>query len=143
VKAKRVKAQRMRAWAEVLEARARLKKSDPLKNYAGTVTVRLTRIAPRMLDAHDNLCSSLKAIVDGIADAWGVKDNSGLVGWEYSQEKSKARHYAVRIEISEYVPPWEREEAMYKSSYRTSAKTIIRQRNVNQTGDEEPDADTT
>ncbi len=108
-KAKRVKQQRMRAWAEVLDARAGLKKGDPLKQTGVVITVRLTRIAPKLLDAHDNLPASLKATVDGIAEAWGLDDNSGLVAWEYSQEKGKPRQYAVRIEITQYIPPWEKE----------------------------------
>ena len=123
-KSKRVKQQRTRAWAEVLEARARIKKGDPLKHSGVVITVRLTRIAPKFLDAHDNLPASLKATVDGIAQAWGLDDNSGLVAWEYSQERGKPRHYAVRIEISQYLPPWEREEQKSGSIFRPIRREI-------------------
>src|ERR1700759_3622968 len=56
-------------------------------------SVRLTRISPRRLDDHDNLHSSLKYIVDTIADYIipgkrpGFADNSKEITWIYNQEK--------------------------------------------------------
>jgi hypothetical protein len=62
--------------------------------------VRLTRIAPRMLDDGDNLSSALKAVRDGVADWLGIDDGpASRVGWMYFQEKGKPKQYAVRIEV--------------------------------------------
>lgn len=60
-------------------------------------TVTLTRIAPRALDAHDNLPSSLKATVDGIAAALGVDDRDPRVRWLYAQRRGAAKAYGVEI----------------------------------------------
>ncbi len=87
----------------------------------GDVWVTLTRIAPRALDAHDNLTQAMKKIADTVAwivrgkpvelawdrkgeyyhrPAMGRDDGKGM-HWSYGQEKSgKSRYYAVRIEIS-------------------------------------------
>ncbi len=65
----------------------------------------LTRIAPRELDKHDNLPSSMKWIVDAIADyffpkqAAGRADDTKEIKWEYKQERGKVREYGLRIEI--------------------------------------------
>lgn len=61
--------------------------------------VTITRIAPRKLDSHDNLRSGAKALVDGIADRLGVKDNDPRVEWRYAQARGRAKEYAVRVEI--------------------------------------------
>ena len=67
--------------------------------------ITLTRIAPRSLDAHDNLPSSLKWVADAVAEniipgkATGRADDSKELSWEYSQKKGKPRQYAVMIEI--------------------------------------------
>lgn len=64
--------------------------------------VKLTRIAPRSLDAHDNLRMSLKWVVDAIADnllpgkACGRADDSDQISWDYDQERGKM---AVKIEF--------------------------------------------
>jgi hypothetical protein len=87
-KARRVKAERNVAR---LLTPATLKDSLPLM-------VRLVRIAPRPLDGHDNLAGSMKAVVDGIADKLGIKDNSPLVHWYYGQQRGKPKEYAVRVE---------------------------------------------
>lgn len=63
------------------------------------VIVTLTRIAPRELDAHDNLPGSMKAIVDGVADALGVKDKDKRVRWAYDQKKGPPKTYGVVIMI--------------------------------------------
>lgn len=49
-----------------------------LLNTTGLV-VRAVRIAPRALDGHDNLPSSLKAVIDGVADLLGVNDRDRRV----------------------------------------------------------------
>lgn len=62
--------------------------------------VKLTRIAPKALDAHDNLAHSCKGLVDGIADVLGVDDGDlKRVRWEYAQEKRAPKTYGLRIEI--------------------------------------------
>jgi hypothetical protein len=68
--------------------------------------VTLTRIAPRSLDAHDNLPMSMKWIVDAIADCIipglkpGRADDNKEISWEYKQEKGKPHEYGLKIEIS-------------------------------------------
>lgn len=61
--------------------------------------ITLTRITPhaRGFDS-DNVASSLKAVRDGVADAYGVDDGSPLYTWKYWQERGK--DYGVRIEIA-------------------------------------------
>lgn len=65
----------------------------------------LTRIAPRELDAHDNLKTSLKWIVDEIAAQLtgnhvpGRADDNKEIKWEYQQEKGKPKEYGLRIEL--------------------------------------------
>lgn len=60
--------------------------------------VTMTRISPGTLD-DDNLRPALKSIRDGIADAFGVKDNDPRIEWRYAQERGKPKAYAVRIRI--------------------------------------------
>lgn len=63
------------------------------------VTVTITRLAPsRGLDPHDGLGAALKGVIDGVADALGLKnDRDDRVQWVLAQERAK--DYAVRIEI--------------------------------------------
>ena len=69
-------------------------------------SVKLTRIAPRMLDSHDNLPTSLKWITDSIADKMcpglkaGRADDDARIRWVYDQQKGQPKEYAVLIEIS-------------------------------------------
>ena len=64
-------------------------------------TVTLTRIAPRQLDAHDNLRSSAKGCVDGIADWLDLKtDADSRVTWRYAQRRGEPKTYALEIEIT-------------------------------------------
>ena len=65
------------------------------------VAVTLTRIAPRKLDAHDNLRSGLKGCVDGVADWLGTQDNDARITWAYAQEHGDPKQYALRIEVKE------------------------------------------
>jgi hypothetical protein len=61
--------------------------------------ITLIRIAPRKLDGHDNLRSSLKATADAIADWLGTKDNDPRVAWLYDQRKGEPRTYGVRVNV--------------------------------------------
>jgi hypothetical protein len=69
-----------------------------LERPAGSVEVRLIRVAPRRLD-DDNLRGALKAIRDGVADWLGVDDGGDAVSWHYAQERGAKRWYAVRVEV--------------------------------------------
>jgi len=65
--------------------------------------VRLVRMAPRELDADDNLRIALKWIKDAVAEVItqdfvpGRADGDKRIKWEYDQEFS--REYKVKIEI--------------------------------------------
>lgn len=63
-------------------------------------TVTLTRIAPRSLDAHDNLRAGMKAAVDGIALWLGIDDADERVTWRYAQAKGAPKEYALKVEIT-------------------------------------------
>lgn len=63
------------------------------------VTVTVTRISAGELDAHDNLRGALKAVVDQIAEHYGVADKDKRFTWQYAQEKAKRGTYGVRIRI--------------------------------------------
>lgn len=70
-------------------------------------SILLTRIAPRILDASDNLPMCFKYVKDYIADlinpglAAGRADDSQDLHWVYSQERGETREYAVVIKIYE------------------------------------------
>lgn len=67
-------------------------------------SIELTRIAPRELDAHDNLPASLKYIVDALCeiitkdDRPGVADSHKDIKILYKQEYSKS--YGVKVIIT-------------------------------------------
>ena len=61
-----------------------------------TITVTLTRVAPRKLD-DDNLSSGFKAARDGVADWLGIDDGSPRIRWQYAQERGRAGEYAARV----------------------------------------------
>ncbi len=65
----------------------------------GPVTATITRLAPSNgLDPHDGLGAALKGVIDGVADALGLKnDRDERVTWVLQQERAKA--YGVRVEI--------------------------------------------
>jgi len=65
------------------------------------LTVTLVRIAPRALDAEDNLTAALKSVRDEVAAQLGVDDRDARVRWLYGQERGAVREYAVRIEVEE------------------------------------------
>lgn len=61
------------------------------------------RVAPRGLDAEDNLPMAFKPLRDGIADALlgnfkGGNDADPRISWAYGQER-RGREYVVEIEI--------------------------------------------
>lgn len=66
----------------------------------------LTRIAPRMLDEHDNLPMAFKFITDQLAaliignDVPGRADSDKRIKWEFKQKKGKTKEYAINVEIS-------------------------------------------
>lgn len=60
------------------------------------VRVRLTRLAPRLLD-DDNLQAALKHVRDGVADALGLHDDDPRLHWSYAQQRE--RRYAVLVDI--------------------------------------------
>lgn len=64
------------------------------------VTVTVTRIAPRKLDAHDGLGAACKGVIDGVADALGVRDDDPRITWRLAQRRGGPWQYAVEIEVS-------------------------------------------
>lgn len=62
------------------------------------LTVCLTRVAPRALD-DDNLRGALKAVRDGIADAFGLDDRSPLIMWCYHQQRGAPKAYSVEVDL--------------------------------------------
>lgn len=61
------------------------------------VAVTLTRIAPSSGLDDDNLRGALKAVRDGVADAFGLDDRDGRIQWAYGQARGK--DYGVRIDM--------------------------------------------
>ena len=55
----------------------------------------------RLMDSHDNLRSSLKPLVDAIAERLGVPDNDPRLVWEYGQVQTSRSGVLVRIVIEE------------------------------------------
>jgi hypothetical protein len=80
--------------------------------------IKLTRFAPKPLDAHDNLRIALKYILDQCCAEISGEHRPGLADskegftFEYAQEKSKK--YAVKIEIT-----WEKEQTISNYNFIT------------------------
>lgn len=93
MRAKRAKRERASACIQGLSISRRGMKL-PIK-------VTFTRYGPKVLDT-DNILSALKALRDGIADAFGVDDSKGSgIEWEYAEQvKTKPGQHAVLIEIT-------------------------------------------
>lgn len=95
-KARRHKMQKNRIKVEFL-------KEKPNINLPCTCV--LTRIAPRELDEHDNLRTSMKWLVDSISAELtgnhvpGRADSDKRITWEYKQARGKVREYGVLIEF--------------------------------------------
>lgn len=66
------------------------------------VVVVVRRVAPSQgLDPHDGLGAALKGVIDGTADALGLKsDRDARVTWRLEQRRGKRGEYAVEIEIT-------------------------------------------
>lgn len=68
-------------------------------------TICITRLAPRALDDHDNLPTSLKYIADAISEqmypglAIGQADSAKNLKWAYYQIKRNPKEYAVQVQI--------------------------------------------
>lgn len=61
----------------------------------------LTRIAPRLLDGHDNLASALKAAADEIAARLGcASDRDARLTFAYDQRRGRPREYAVQVTVA-------------------------------------------
>lgn len=71
---------------------------DP-EGGSAVVRIVLTRLAPSAGLDFDNLVSSMKAVVDGLADALGIDDRDPRVAWGYAQRRSKPRSWGVEIRI--------------------------------------------
>lgn len=67
---------------------------------ANNLIVTLTRYSSGSLDPFDNLPSSLKNCVDGVADALGIDDRDPRVTWKAEQEKAPRGCFGVRIVTS-------------------------------------------
>jgi hypothetical protein len=72
---------------------------SPLPDLPVIVTV--TRLAPSGgLDPHDGLGAALKGVIDGTADALGLKnDRDPRVTWQLAQERGPRGYYGVRVRI--------------------------------------------
>lgn len=65
------------------------------------VIVCLTRHSAGTLDAHDNLPSAFKHVVDELASWLGIDDADPRVQWRYEQEKCKKGQTWVSVEVIE------------------------------------------
>jgi hypothetical protein len=63
------------------------------------VSVQVCRLGPRKLDRWDGLPASLKPIVDGVADAYRLKDDDTRLEW-LTPIQEKAKKYSIRITIT-------------------------------------------
>ena len=64
-------------------------------------TVRLVRVANRMLDSDDNVPMSMKGPRDAIAEWLGIDDADPRVCWLYGQQKAaRPRYHALRIIVA-------------------------------------------
>jgi hypothetical protein len=61
------------------------------------VAVYVRRESPRLLDWHDNLGTALKAVIDGVADALGVRDDDSRL--TVLVDQTKARRPCVTIAV--------------------------------------------
>lgn len=90
----------------VAAARKALQRSQTRKAMEGIptpqfpVVVRLTRHSSGLLDAHDNLPSAFKHVVDELAVWLGVDDADERVKWLYAQEKCKRGQTWITVEVA-------------------------------------------
>lgn len=96
-KAKRAKSQRQMARASVPVSLRNCLDASLYPAKESALVVLVVRCAPRTLDRHDNLRSSAKPVIDGVADALGLRDDSDpRVAFVVAQEKGPA---AVRFVV--------------------------------------------
>jgi hypothetical protein len=63
-------------------------------------SVRLTRVSAGKLDPWDGLPAALKAVVDGVSDAFGVRDDDPRLQWEKPEQRQCNRGtYGVDVRI--------------------------------------------
>jgi hypothetical protein len=78
-----------------------MRKAEPARAWlkvGGSIEVTVTRVSPGELDQHDGLRAALKAVVDGVTDALGLKtDKHPQLKIEYAQ--LKAKNYSVRVDL--------------------------------------------
>lgn len=67
-----------------------------LRPFPAVIT--LTRLSAGELD-DDNLQGALKAVRDGVADAYQLPDNDSRLRWRYAQQRCKRGAFGVRVEI--------------------------------------------
>lgn len=91
VKSRRRKAQQAEVDAMLLNALRGRKMALPC-------VVRLTRVAPKVLDS-DNLASAFKAARDAIARRLGIDDGDPRIKFEYEQTAIGRHEYNVVVEI--------------------------------------------
>ena len=91
-KAKRAKAQRELALTHALAHGAHRGR------WILPATITLTRVAPRRLDI-DNAWSSVKHLIDGIAQALGKDDGDPRLTWVVEQRKGAPREYCVHVRV--------------------------------------------
>lgn len=60
--------------------------------------VRLIRYGAGTMD-EDGLLNSLKSVRDGVADAYGIKDNDPRISFEYDQQPAPQHCHGVRVEF--------------------------------------------
>lgn len=90
---RRVKAERQ---AVALEVRAL-----PTLGADQAARITLVRIAPRLLDGHDNLASALKAVADQITEQLGcANDRDRRLSFVYDQRRGRPREYAVQVTVA-------------------------------------------
>ena len=91
------------AWNLLAYARrTKAERSGPASDLTSLLPVRvtLTRISPGTLDEWDGLPASLKSTVDGIADAFGLRDDDPRFTWEKPLQRKNGRGvFAVEIQI--------------------------------------------
>ena len=92
VKAARMKVQRLRVKEYCGDAIG--------KRMTLPITITLTRISAGVLD-DDNLCGALKAVRDGLADVFGLPDNSKLFTFHYAQATCPRGEAYVEIVVQE------------------------------------------
>ncbi len=60
--------------------------------------ITLTRLSFGKLDEHDGLPNAFKAVVDGIADAMGIRDNNPAVKWKYAQQPAPKNCFGLTVQ---------------------------------------------